>query len=137
MIWGLLLITNGSAIHFTAAAVIGEIFKNYRAQAFVLMAVGLVALGGTPITPKNHVLLRLACLIPQQIVLLLSAMAVLQAIVLGHFGDGVVRSWQFIFLDQMQTLIIAILYTVAVLEPSIFALRTKWRLPHRTANGAA
>jgi hypothetical protein len=130
LVWGLLLLTYGESIHFTAATVIAQLLTNYRMQAVVLISVGLIALGGTPIIPSSHVLLRLACLIPQQIVLLLSAISVMQAVVVGHFGDGVVRSWQFIFLDQMQTLLIAILYTVAVLEPSIFALRTKWRLSH-------
>lgn len=130
VVWGLLLIVNGGTLNFTGAGVIAGLFHNYRILAVALIGVGLIALGGTPLLPKKYVVLRLACLIPQQIVLWTSAIAVLEAVAFGHFADGEIRPWQFILIDQMQTLLIALLYTIAVMEPAIFTLQTKWRLAH-------
>lgn len=54
-------------------------------------------------------------LIPQQIILLLSAFGCLQAVILGHYADGVVRSHLFILADQLPNILIAFLYTIAIL----------------------
>jgi len=55
-------------------------------------------------------------LIPQQTFLLMSAGAGIRAAMLGHYADGVARSWTFILSDQLPVILIAVLYTVAVLE---------------------
>jgi len=54
-------------------------------------------------------------LIPQQCILLLSAFGSLQAVILGHYADGVSRPSIFILADQLPNILIALLYTVAVL----------------------
>lgn len=55
-------------------------------------------------------------LIPQQVVLLVSALGGARAIVDGHYADGVERSSAFIAADQLPIILLALLYTVVVLE---------------------
>lgn len=55
-------------------------------------------------------------LLPQQFVLLCSAGSGFLATILGHYADGVARSWTFILADQLPSILIAVLYTTAVIE---------------------
>lgn len=55
-------------------------------------------------------------LIPQQLTLLLSAGIGIQATIVQEYADGTVRSWAHIACDQAPIVVIAILYTIAVLE---------------------
>jgi len=55
-------------------------------------------------------------LIPQQAILLMSAGAGIRAAVVAHYADGVARAPGFILADQLPSILLAALYTVAVLE---------------------
>jgi hypothetical protein len=66
-------------------------------------------------------------LVPQQFVMLCSAIAGLEAILKQQYADGVFKSWSHIAADQSAIIVMAILYTVACLET-----RT---IPVRDANG--
>lgn len=63
-----------------------------------------------------HRLDTLAYLMPQQILLYISAAASAQAIWLGHFGDGVERSRAFILADQSLPILVAFAHTWALLQ---------------------
>lgn len=54
-------------------------------------------------------------LVPQQFLLLLSALSGIRAIIAGHYADGVIRAWQFIAGDQLPVIVVALLYTTAIL----------------------
>ncbi len=55
-------------------------------------------------------------LLPQQIILIMAAGSAIQAIFLSHFADGVIRSRAFIIADQSVFILLAIFYTVAIIE---------------------
>jgi hypothetical protein len=69
-------------------------------------------------------------LIPQQIIMMLSAYESSQAIILSQYADGVIRSRAFIFADQMATIMAAIVHTVAIIDIytiGFFAKITRWK----------
>lgn len=61
-------------------------------------------------------LARLFLMIPQQLLLLLSAGGAIQAMALSQFADGIVRSRGFIIADQAPAVIGAICHTIAVIQ---------------------
>lgn len=54
-------------------------------------------------------------LIPQQFFILASAAGGIGAAVVGHYADGVIRPWQFIIGDQLPVILIAFLYSTAII----------------------
>lgn len=59
--------------------------------------------------------LFLLMLLPQQILLMMSAAGAVEAIWLGQFADGVVRSRGFLAADQCYSIIVAIGHTAAII----------------------
>lgn len=55
-------------------------------------------------------------LLPQQTLLLLSAGAGLWAAIKEEYADGVLRGWEFILADQLGMILLAVMYTVVVIE---------------------
>ena len=58
---------------------------------------------------------RLCLLIPQQILLLITAFGSVEAILAGSYADGILRSPLFIACDQLPRISLAGLYSVAIL----------------------
>lgn len=55
-------------------------------------------------------------LLPQQVILVMAAGSAIEAMVNSHFADGVVRSRSFIIADQSVFVLLAIYYTLAIIE---------------------
>jgi hypothetical protein len=64
--------------------------------------------------PLKNPFHRILLLLPQQSLLVISALGALSAIISGHFADGVVRPWGFIMADQFPIILSAILYSVSI-----------------------
>jgi len=65
-------------------------------------------------------------LIPQQILLMMSAAGAIEAIFISQYADGVLRPWAFIAADQVYSIIAALGHTLAM---ALFVLRrdlTSW-----------
>lgn len=62
-------------------------------------------------------------LVPQQLLLLMSGVIALTLSVQGHYADGVVRPFFFIFTDQLPAMLLAVFYTATI----ILTLRNRWR----------
>jgi len=58
-------------------------------------------------------LAMLACLAPQQIFLVVGALSCLQAIIVGHFGDGVERARDFLYADLMWPIYVCVAHMIA------------------------
>ena len=84
----------------------------HLALPLILMTGAAMAVSGFFARRKVNTLLLL---IPQQLLLWLSAGGAFQAIWLGHFADGVQRSHAFILVDQCPTILIAIFHSWAML----------------------
>lgn len=79
----------------------------------LLMLIGVIlALVGLRSSGLNK--LRFLFFLPQFTFLLLTSGSALNYIILGHYADGVIRPWQFIFIDQLHSLILVSLYTLAI-----------------------
>lgn len=64
----------------------------------------------------------IALMLPQQFTLMISAYGALHAVLVGHFGDGVIRPPIFILADQAPALIAAVCHTLAIL-----GMGQKWK----------
>lgn len=111
LVWGLMLMASPTVLGVTAVNSIlsfGIINANTAGAFYILVA--LMALIGLNSTRKRDIIL----LIPQSLLLLLSAYGAINAMILGQFADGVVRPFQFLIADQSPAVITAILHMVAV-----------------------
>lgn len=75
--------------------------------------VSVAVLAGIGIFHRNRWAVLL--LIPQQIILFMSASGALQSAWLGQFADGVMRPHTFIATDQIYSILLAVFHTVAIM----------------------
>jgi hypothetical protein len=80
----------------------------------VLLTASLLA--AWAVTRHRHSWQTLAALLPQQAILTLSAYAAVAAVVVAHYGDGVIRPRAFILADQAPVMLAFALHTAAVVE---------------------
>lgn len=55
-------------------------------------------------------------LLPQLFFMLLSGISALSFVFQGHYADGVMRPWYFIFLDQLPIVLGVVFYTLALIN---------------------
>jgi hypothetical protein len=116
--WAVLLLVSPTAGYSTPVAIITRVCGGPYRSAFVLATVAGVAMVFPFIRYRLTNRMMAALLIPQQLLLFMSAGAGLWAAVRETYADGVVRGWPFILSDQLPVILLALLYTVAVLEAS-------------------
>ena len=111
--WGVLGTIDDTTYLSTAASAPFHLFGNLTALVCIVVAVsaltGLIARFRSPLT-------SLMCMLPQQSLLIISAVGAAHAIYLGQFADGVVRSRFFIAADQVPAILAAIGHTVSMLR---------------------
>lgn len=125
LVWGFLLLFSDNLMWTTPLGSFAVITSNH-------FAVGVMILVSTTLAVLHIYKLRdclywkynTSLLIPQQIILYISAFSALLASWQGHYVDGVMRPMLFIFSDQFPTVILAILYTVAIIVPSVMQWTT-------------
>jgi len=79
----------------------------------ILMLLGVIlAIVGLKFGAPNR--LRFLFFLPQYIFLLLTSGSALNYIMQGQYADGVIRPWQFIFIDQLHSLILTSFYTLSI-----------------------
>lgn len=114
--WATLLLVSPDAGGSTPVAVVVLVCGGQYRAAFVLAVTSLMGISYLFIRREvtNGVLATL--LLPQQFILLMSAGAGIYATWVQHYADGVARGWAFILSDQLPIVLLAGLYTIAVLE---------------------
>ena len=111
-LWACLLLASQETYGATALHV-------YRPVPRALMAGALLtasALAGWAVTRQRPSWQTLAALLPQQAILTVSAYAAAAAVVVSHYGDGVIRPRPFILADQAPAILAFVLHTAAVVE---------------------
>ena len=89
----------------------------FRSRWLLVVILTLSALGGCVTTVRgDHTLRGVLLMLPTQFVLLIAAFGSAQAIRTSQFADGVVRPSAFIFTDQSLMVIVAVGYTLAMIE---------------------
>jgi hypothetical protein len=114
--WAVLLVINPTAGQSTPVAIVIRVCGGPYRSAAVLVACALVAM----VFPfKQHRVSATAMaglLIPQQVILFMSAGAGIYAAANQRYADGVARGHEFILADQLPVILLALLYSVVILE---------------------
>ncbi len=110
IIWAGLVLIDHSALNATPLAE----FRNMEPWhvGFVLCAVSACAMVGTWLSTNQFI--RLALFVPQQTVLILSAMMVFSSIIMGQYIDGTIVSRPHLAADQILVIIVAIVHGMAL-----------------------
>ena len=125
LLWGVLILCYGesvtwiTAIHHTMALGFSETWLG-----IVYLVVGLSAAWGLW-RPHGHAMIFWA--IPQQFVLMYSALGAVEAMIASQFADGVIRPREFLVADQCPAIFLAVLHTCAMLEPAVLDLWKTWQ----------
>jgi hypothetical protein len=114
--WAGLLVFSADAAKSTPVAVISSLCGGRYRAAFVLIVFAVAAMTFPFFRRRITSTAMAGLLIPQQFLLLMSAGAGVWAAVQEKYADGVVRGWPFILSDQLPSILLALLYTVAVVE---------------------
>ncbi len=110
-IWGTLLLMSPTPLWVTGIATIPSLgFVDASTVGAFYLAIAFMALMGLA-APKY---VGTIFLLPQQIVLVLSAYGAIHAMHTGAFADGVIRSTPFIIADQLPAVLLAVFHIISV-----------------------
>lgn len=106
------ILVNADAYDATNLQILHHIVPVHVALLLIMVVVPTIAAVGFMAEKKVTTLL---CLVPQQLLLYLSAGSGIRAIVLGQYADGTMRSHAFIAADQGLTVFLAVFHTWAMM----------------------
>lgn len=109
--WTLMIALDAAALHATGVASLYRYIHHRDVLAAVIGAAAVMALSGLFVRASWMVLL----LVPQQVILMMSAAGAIDAMWLAQFADGVIRPRAFIAADQMYSVLAAIGHTMAII----------------------
>ena len=130
--WGIILITNPSALNITAINSMTATYglNNNITLGIACLIVGTGAFMATFDKFKNTSL-GLAMMIPQQFILMESAIGAIMAITHSCFADGVIRDRAFIAADQAPAILAAIFHTLAIIDFHLKEVINFWWEKHK------
>jgi hypothetical protein len=105
------VIIDEKAKQTTATHILDVIFPNKTEGLLLILAATMACLGFRMKNKIDNVLM----LLPQQLLLYLSAGGAIEAIWRGHFADGVERSHAFLLVDQCPLVLIAFFHSWALM----------------------
>lgn len=109
--WAVCIYSNTLSVNATSVSAIYRFIDNINATITTLLLSSFLSIAGLVLNGKGRWLM----LVPQQIILMMSATGAVSAMWLGHFADGVGRPVEFIIVDQLYAVLTAIGYTVALI----------------------
>jgi hypothetical protein len=112
LVWAGTLLIENTAMNGTAMHALYVMFGSVNILFVALLAVSGCAAWGA-ISQWRHAMFLV---IPQQIFLLVSAAGALEAMWLGQFADGVLRSSAFIVADQIYVVLTAFGHSIAIIS---------------------
>ena len=128
LLWGLAILSDPSAVRTTPTYLLGQLVPNTTLLAMVLLCSSWLAaqVVTEPVLQPKHVLF----LIPQQVLMLVAAAGALGRILVGAYADGVLRSNQFLLVDQAPNVIAAVLQTWLLCSVLLMHIRGRlWSIP--------
>ena len=111
LVWAYCLLVDPSSINVTAMYGIKFLALSLPTTILVLYAVAALALCALPLRSGWG---RVLCILPQQVILLISAVGVLRAMWFGEFADGTLRTSPFLIADQIPVLLLAGFHMLSV-----------------------
>lgn len=119
-LWGVLLLSSDAPQGITAIAASAHMgLASGQHLGILYLAVAFLSFMGLA-APRG---VNLIMFIPQQVVLVISAMGALRAMATGTFADGVVRPIPFLIADQAPIVMLAICHVICVYISFIYAGR--------------
>lgn len=122
MLWAGLLLFSDSPKDVTAIYALSKLYPNRFGLAIILIAVASCATYAL-LRHSGSVGSRVVLLLPQQILLAISAVGAVRAMALGHYADGVARSHVFLIADQSPAVLALVIHSATILY---LALLYKW-----------
>lgn len=110
LVWAAALLIDSEAGNATAVNTLLYFVSNSHAVVIYFM-VAILAITGS----SYKGILKPLCMLPQQLIMMISAGGSLLAMWNGQFADGVQRSHAFLIADQSPAVIAAVLHTYAIL----------------------
>lgn len=117
----LLIYADGAADGVSSMASLIAIFGSSFYVGIILIMASLFAVGGIAV-PLVSAWLRVAAVLPQQLILLIVAFGAIRYSVDARFADGVLRSSSFILTDQLPPIVLMLMHTASL-----------WRYRHAPA----
>jgi hypothetical protein len=110
--WAVMLLFNGDALGATST----HYFHN--CNRFVVSAVffSVAILAAWSVTRKTMSMGTLLALLPQQLILMVSAYTACLAVWHSAYGDGVIRPTLFILADQLPIILTMVIHTATIIE---------------------
>ena len=110
-LWALALLMDARAAMCTGVHSLAALFRDRWLLTLVLLAAS-----GATIWGHFHQVSRVWLCIPQQFLLMVTALGAVGAIMRQSFADGVPRPAAFIFADQLPAVLAAVFHTLALLD---------------------
>lgn len=110
LVWAVIISVDQAALGATAVDALHRHIQSVPALIAVLVIAAFLAAIGLFTTTPWIVLL----LIPQQVLLMMSASGAVEAIWLAQYADGVVRPRAFLAADQIYSVLAAVCHTIAI-----------------------
>jgi hypothetical protein len=122
-LWASLLLFSDDPKNVTAIAALAELFPAKTGLAIVLIAVASCASYGI-LRDSGPVGSRVMLLLPQQLVLGVSAAGALRAMWIGQFADGIDRPVTFLIADQSPAVLALLIHSATIVY---LALTHRWK----------
>ena len=120
LVWGVALVADERAGWATATSVLHGMVGHHVVEGLLVFLVGVLALVSE--ARKRRDVRSFVLLIPQQLLLFISAYGSFLAVTKSQYGDGVPRPFLFILVDQFAWILVAIFHAVVVAERHAIAL---------------
>ena len=110
--WAVMLLINGDALGATSTHYFHD-WNRFAVSGFFFAVAGLAAWATTRKTMSMRTLLAL---LPQQLILMISAYCAFMAVWHSSYGDGVIRPTLFILADQLPVILTMVVHTITIVE---------------------
>ena len=124
--WGILLLSDASPLGITAIHEFTLLSLPRHVISILFIVIAAMAAWGVLHKPKFEIT-RVLFLLPQQMLLVISAVGAAKAMWLSQFADGVIRPREFLIADQIPVILTAIFHTLAILEFNPSSWKTGFR----------
>ena len=111
ILWGVLLVVDYTSGNITTLYDLTHLFGH----ALPYILIGVASLAAYPLFFSMGLVWSIIMIIPQQLILMISAMTAINAMICGCFADGVIRSHLFLVSDQGTFVLAAIFHTLALI----------------------
>lgn len=115
-LWGVLLLAYPTVVFNITAINYMSHFLGPKLAGVLYLAACVLSFISLYYKNKWHRLVGVSLLLPQQFLLWVSALGAWSAIVNQSFADGIKRPWAFLAADQGPYILLAIFYTIAILQ---------------------